>query len=191
MGTITALTPHKIQVRGDDETAKAKRTEEKLETTKENNVSFAPTLNPYFDHGWAITIHKSQGTTVDKTYVLASSEMNQNFAYVAMTRHREDVQVFGSSLDFWRAEKLPDMLSKSGEKLVAANYLDATSLEERMHKEETLLTKIVERVSDELDAMGAVSKRAFWSVADHFLGRGSRVEVARFEGSKPCYSSKF
>lgn len=59
---------------------------------------------------------------MDQTYVLASYEMNQNLAYVAMTRHRENVQVFGSNLDFWRPEKLPEVLANSGEKLSAADY---------------------------------------------------------------------
>ena len=153
MGTIVELTSQKIQVKLDDK-----------------EISFAPNLNPFFDHGWAVTIHKSQGTTVDKAYVLASCDMTQNLSYVAMTRHREDVQVFGSSLEFWREEKLPEMLAKSGEKLSAADYLDATSLEELMRKEDNLLTKIFGRLSDELGAMGAVSKKAFWEVADRFLG---------------------
>ncbi|MBA3813979.1 MAG: AAA family ATPase [Alphaproteobacteria bacterium] len=154
MGTITDLKPQTMKV--------------KLDEGKE--ISFAPNLNPYFDQGWAITIHKSQGTTVDQTYMLASFEMTQNLAYVAMTRHREDVQVFGSSLDFWRPEKLPEALAKSGEKLSPGDYLDADSLNKLMQQDDRLLTKIFERVSNELDAMGAVSKKAFWQVADHFLG---------------------
>ncbi len=154
MGTITGLNQQTIQV--------------KLEKGKE--ISFAPKLNPYFDQGWAVTIHKSQGTTVDTTYLLASYEMTQNLAYVAMTRHQYNVYVFGSSLDFWRPEKLPEVLSKSGEKLSAADYLDAGSLNKLMQRDDRLLSKIFERVSNELDAMGAVSKKAFWQVADHFLG---------------------
>lgn len=154
MGTITELNKQTVKV--------------KLDEGKE--ISFAPNLNPYFDQGWAITIHKSQGTTVDKTYVLASYEMTQNLAYVAMTRHRDDVQVFGSSLDFWRPEKLPEVLAKSGEKLSPGDYLDADSLSKLMQQDDRLLTKICERVANELEAMGAVSKKAFWQVADHFLG---------------------
>jgi hypothetical protein len=161
IGTITEISSQKINVNLDDG----------------KDISFAPKLNPYFNHGWAITIHKSQGTTVDKTYVLTSAEMNQNLAYVAMTRHREDVQVFGSSLDFWRDEKLPEMLFKSGEKLSAADYLDANSLEELMRKEDHFITKIFERISDELEAMEAVSKKAFWQVADHFLGINKEPEI--------------
>jgi hypothetical protein len=161
MGTITNLDQNKVNV--------------KLDEGKE--LSFSPNLKPYFDQGWAITIHKSQGTTVDRTYVLASYEMTQNLAYVAMTRHREDVQVFGSSLDFWRNEKLPQVLAKSGEKLSAADYLDAESLDNLMQDKDNLLTKIFDRVSNELEAMGAVTKQAFWSVADHFLGIKKEKEI--------------
>lgn len=155
MGSITTLSKQKIYV--------------KLDEGKE--ISFAPNLNPYFDHGWAITIHKSQGTTADRTYLLASFEMNQNLAYVAMTRHREELKIFGSSLDFWREEKLPQILAKSGEKLSAADYLDSASLEKLMQQDDHLLTKIFERIAGELDAMRTVSKKAFWQVADHFLGK--------------------
>lgn len=161
MGTITDINNQIIKV--------------KLDEGKE--VSFSPNLNPHFDQGWAITIHKSQGTTVDHTYVLASFEMNQNLTYVAMTRHREGVKMFGSSLDFWRKEKLPEILSKSGEKLSAADYLDADTLTKIMKQDDQILTKFFQRMSNELQAMGAVTKEAFWSVADHFLGRTREKEI--------------
>lgn len=157
IGTITELSKQKIRV-----------------TIGENkDISFAPNLNPYFDQGWAVTIHKSQGTTVDKSFLLISHEMNQNLTYVAMTRHREDVHVYGSTLDFWREEKVADVLSKSGEKLGAADYLDAKSLSLLMKDEDKFIDRLFTRLSDELHAMGAVSKRAFGLVADHFLGRTS------------------
>ena len=159
MGIITNLTKSKVQVQ--------------LDEGKE--VSFSPNLNPYFDQGWAVTIHKSQGTTVDRTFVLASYEMTQNLTYVAMTRHREDVHMYGSTFDFWRPEKLPEVLSKSGEKLSAADYLDSDSLAKLMQKQDHLLTKIFTRISNELEAMGAVTRQVFWNVADHFLGiRGDK-----------------
>lgn len=157
MGTVTDINNQKIKV--------------KLDEGKE--ISFSPNLNPYFDHGWAITIHKSQGATVDFSFILASFEMTQNLVYVAMTRHREGVKMFGSSLDFWRKEKLPEILSKSGEKLSAADYLDAETLTKIMKRDDQFLTKFFRRMSNELEAMGAVTKEAFWNVADHFLGNNS------------------
>ncbi|MBY0273338.1 MAG: AAA family ATPase [Alphaproteobacteria bacterium] len=161
IGTITEINAQKIEVKIADD----------------QKVSFAPNLNPYFDQGWAVTIHKSQGTTVDKSFLLASHEMTQNLTYVAMTRHRDSVQVYGSTLDFWRDEKLPSVLSKSGEKLGAADYLDANSLAKLMKEEDRLLTKLFTRLGDELHAMGAVSKQAFKNVADYFLGRTSEKSI--------------
>ena len=67
IGTITELDNQKIKVTIDDN----------------KQVSFAPNLNPYFDQGWAITIHKSQGTTVDKSFVLTSHEMTRAKRLVA------------------------------------------------------------------------------------------------------------
>lgn len=40
-------------------------------------------------HGYAATIHKMQGATVDRTWVLASRHMDRHAAYVAMSRHRD------------------------------------------------------------------------------------------------------
>ncbi len=52
------------------------------------------------DHGYATTIHKSQGATVDRAYVLASESMDRHLTYVAMTRHRDDVQLYAGRDEF-------------------------------------------------------------------------------------------
>ncbi len=46
------------------------------------------------DHGYATTIHKSQGATVDRVKVLASNTLDRHLTYVAMTRHREAAELF-------------------------------------------------------------------------------------------------
>src|SRR3954462_13291288 len=38
----------------------------------------------YNNHGYAVTIHKAQGTTVDRAFVLASPSLDQHLAYVAL-----------------------------------------------------------------------------------------------------------
>ena len=45
-------------------------------------------------HGYAMTIHKSQGVTVDKSHVLVSNGWDRHLAYVAMSRHREDLKLY-------------------------------------------------------------------------------------------------
>lgn len=52
------------------------------------------------DHGYATTIHKNQGATVDRGFVLASRSMDRHLTYVAMSRHRESVQLYVGREDF-------------------------------------------------------------------------------------------
>ncbi|RVH19932.1 Ti-type conjugative transfer relaxase TraA, partial [Sinorhizobium meliloti] len=52
------------------------------------------------DHGYAATIHKSQGSTVDRTFVLATGMMDQHLTYVAMTRHRDRADLYAATEDF-------------------------------------------------------------------------------------------
>ncbi|QFP62270.1 Ti-type conjugative transfer relaxase TraA [Brucella anthropi] len=56
------------------------------------------------DHGYAVTIHKSQGATVDRTFVLASGMMDRHLTYVSMTRHRYRADLYAAREDF-RSER--------------------------------------------------------------------------------------
>lgn len=67
---------------------------------KERAVSVPVAQYRAFDHGYATTIHKSQGATVDQAFVMASSTMDRHMTYVAMTRHREGAQLYGSQDEF-------------------------------------------------------------------------------------------
>ena len=49
------------------------------------------------DHGYATTIHKSQGVTVNKVKVLASKSLDRHLSYVALTRHREDLKLYSGT----------------------------------------------------------------------------------------------
>ncbi len=52
------------------------------------------------DHGYASTIHKSQGSTVDRTYILASRFFDRHASYVALSRHREAATLFYGQDEF-------------------------------------------------------------------------------------------
>ena len=62
-------------------------------------VTFDPEQYQAFDHGYAVTIHKSQGATVDRSFVLASGRLDSSLTYVAMTRHRDSLNVFVNEKD--------------------------------------------------------------------------------------------
>ena len=57
------------------------------------------TINPYaysdFTHGYAATVHKTQGMTVDHSLVyIGSKGWNRHLTYVALSRHRQSCQVY-------------------------------------------------------------------------------------------------
>ncbi len=74
------------------------------------------------DHGYATTIHKSQGATVDRVKVLASLSLDRHLTYVAMTRHREDLAVYYGRRSFGKAGGLIPILSRKNAKETTLDY---------------------------------------------------------------------
>ena len=90
-----------------------------------------------FDHGYASTVHKSQGATVDRTFVLAGRYFDRHTTYVALSRHREGAMLFYGEDEFAPpagAGAVPDpieakrtlesTLSRARPKELAHDYLD-------------------------------------------------------------------
>ncbi|MGV2113772.1 Ti-type conjugative transfer relaxase TraA [Agrobacterium salinitolerans] len=74
------------------------------------------------DHGYATTIHKSQGATVDRVKVLASLSLDRHLTYVAMTRHREDLQLYYGTRSFSFNGGLAKVLSRKNAKETTLDY---------------------------------------------------------------------
>ena len=74
------------------------------------------------DHGYATTIHKSQGATVDRAYVLASGSMDRHMTYVAMTRHRDGVALYADRSEFSDMGAVSARLSRSQAKETTLDY---------------------------------------------------------------------
>jgi len=76
------------------------------------------------DHGYAATIHKSQGVTVDRTHVLATPGMDRHGAYVALSRHRDSVQIHYGRDEFEDLGKLTRVLSRERAKDMASDFAE-------------------------------------------------------------------
>ncbi|OCJ37229.1 Ti-type conjugative transfer relaxase TraA [Agrobacterium tumefaciens] len=80
----------------------------RLDGRGSDSVSIPTDSYQAIDHGYATTIHKNQGATVDRAFVLASSTMDRHLTYVAMTRHRDSVQLYADIQEFTNAGRLVD-----------------------------------------------------------------------------------
>lgn len=60
------------------------------------SVSWSPAEFDAFRHGYAGTIYKGQGKTLERAYVLHSWHLSAQASYVAMTRHTHDVSLYVS-----------------------------------------------------------------------------------------------
>ncbi len=74
------------------------------------------------DHGYAATIHKAQGMTVDHTHVLATPGLDAHGSYVALSRHREGMDLHYGRDDFASHDRLVRTLSRDRAKDMASDY---------------------------------------------------------------------
>ena len=72
----------------------------KLDGPADTRVAVDTKFYTHLDHGYAATVHKAQGSTVDRTYVLATPHFDRHATYVALSRHRETATVFYARDDF-------------------------------------------------------------------------------------------
>jgi Ti-type conjugative transfer relaxase TraA len=83
------------------------------------------------DHGYAATIHKAQGMTVDRTHVLATPGMDTHGSYVSLSRHRDGMDLHYGRDDFASQDKLVNTLSRDRAKDMATDYDPAQDYAER------------------------------------------------------------
>ena len=74
------------------------------------------------DHGYAATVHKAQGVTVDRAHVLVDSHFDQHVAYVALSRHRGQVDLHWGQDEFRDVAHLRATLGRERMKDVALDY---------------------------------------------------------------------
>ena len=74
------------------------------------------------DHSYAATIHKAQGMTVDRTHVLATPGMDARGSYVALSRHRDGLELHYGRDDFASQERLIRTLVRDRAKDMASDY---------------------------------------------------------------------
>jgi hypothetical protein len=85
-------------------------------------VTFYTRDYAHIDHGYAATVHKAQGVTVDRAHVLATPHMDRHAAYVGLTRHRDGVALHYAREDFASPAALARVLGRERAKDTSLDY---------------------------------------------------------------------
>ncbi len=115
LGTVEQVSERSMSVRTDDG----------------RSISFDLKDYDRIDHGYAATIHKAQGMTVDRTQVLATPGLDAHGSYVALSRHRDGMELHYGRDDFADENRLVRTLSRDRAKDMASDYEPAQSYAER------------------------------------------------------------
>jgi hypothetical protein len=87
-----------------------------------------------FKHGYAGTIYRGQGRTLDDVFVAHSAHWRSSAAYVALTRHRENVHIFAARETVADVDALARPMARTdGKRAATAYHVEAADLI-RVHK---------------------------------------------------------
>lgn len=136
LGTVTKAEDGKLTIKIDGEDKTIELTQDRY-----NHV----------DHGYCATVHKSQGDTVDYATYAPGSMADRELSYVALSRHREEVEVHVTK------DQLADLgkrFSRSNQKDTSADYTKVEKHQNDIDKAEKHITAARERIA-ELEAKRA------------------------------------
>jgi len=94
----------------------------RVRTDDGRSIAFDLKDYAHLDHGYAATIHKAQGMTVDSVHVLATPGLDRHASYVALSRHRDTVDLHYGKDDFADRDRLVRTLSRERGKDMASDY---------------------------------------------------------------------
>lgn len=138
------------------------------------------------DYAYCVTVHKSQGMTLDKSFVLASDTMTKENLGVAMTRHRYDAEVFASAEQFGTLTDMLKIMDRTGDKAFTANANDWT---ETARKEDSVIGQYLAKLNADRLIEKAAKSAAFKEiianldpqrVLDH-VSKSHNIDIKAYE----------
>jgi Ti-type conjugative transfer relaxase TraA len=107
----------------------------RLDGSGERRVSFDAAAYGAIDHGYAATVHKAQGLTVKRAYVLGSDLYDRNVINVAMTRHTDSARLYVSKEAFPTFDAAVKTFAKERPKDLAVDYDEVAREADRLRRE--------------------------------------------------------
>jgi Ti-type conjugative transfer relaxase TraA len=133
------------------------------------------------DHGYATTVHKSQGATVDRVTVLASLSLDRHLTYVAMTRHREDLSVYYGRRSFAKAGGFVEILSRRNAKETTLDYAGGSLYRQALRFAEARglhLVNVARTVSRDRLEWTIRQKQKLVDLAGRLIAVGAKIGLA-------------
>jgi Ti-type conjugative transfer relaxase TraA len=107
-GTIEAIKDNQVTV--------------KLDGRHPKTITFDVGTFDKFRHGYAGTIYRGQGRTLDQTYLYHSEHWRSASSYVALTRHREKAELFVARNTAADVSKLARQMARTDERRAASMF---------------------------------------------------------------------
>ena len=148
----------------------------KVELDKGNEIAVDGNHYNEISHGYAMTIHKSQGVTVDQSRVLMSAGFDRHLAYVAMSRHKEDLTVYYGRESF-RKRSVGDVIDQARIQESAIDFAERHGIEVN---EEGGDIKLLDQTPDDMISRDDVHDKE----ATELLNKGAVTEAFRHYESR-------
>ncbi|HBD9261042.1 TPA: Ti-type conjugative transfer relaxase TraA, partial [Legionella pneumophila] len=132
----------------------------------------------HMEHGYAATVYKAQGVTVDRAYVLPTAHYDAHSTYVAMTRHRRSCDVFVSREVFAHDKELIHALSRNRAKDVTFDY---THMQGEFARQRGLILDKSPALSISSKEHFKTSERSLESLMNQVMGRDVQKEQQKLD----------
>jgi hypothetical protein len=145
-GTITSIEDTTIHMQFDGRAARA--------------IAFDATQFKEFRHGYAGTIYKGQGRTLDQTYLYHSEHWRSAASYVALTRHRDKAEVFVARNTAASLKELARQMARVDNRKAASHYYQAGDTDSGKAASQSAVRTGLERAGNEPDSFETDLARA-------------------------------
>jgi Ti-type conjugative transfer relaxase TraA len=127
----------KIKVTNGQKGVLIKASEKKFVVATENRtVSFNPKEYPAFQLNYALTGFRSQGETIDFTYLLYNQQINQKLLYVGRTRHVHKSYCFVPKTEASCLMEIKRQVSRKSDVEQAIHYTTAEEIEKHQNQQQ-------------------------------------------------------
>jgi len=101
----------------------------RLDGRGEKRIEFDAKEFQDFRHGYAGTIYKGQGRTLDQTYLYHSEHWRSAASYVALTRHRDKAELFVARETAQDVKQLSRQMARVDDRRAASHFVPVNAPE--------------------------------------------------------------